>query len=110
MSDKTQMDRMEDLLTQLIGNVASNRSDLVGLKNDMAGFREDMDAIRSDVASFRSDMDAIRSDMASFRSEVNERLDRIEGQQALTDKRLSVQRDDIANLRERVGVIEQSQH
>lgn len=56
MSDKTQMDRMEDLLTQLIGNVASNRSDLVEFKNDMAGFRTDMENFRSDMELFRSEV------------------------------------------------------
>lgn len=67
VSDKNQLDRIEDLLTQLIGNVANVRSG--------------MNEIRSEVETLRNDVGDFRNKMNIFRHETNERLDGVERSQ-----------------------------
>nr|WP_233095875.1 hypothetical protein [Alicyclobacillus sp. SO9] len=68
MSDKSQLDRIEDLLAQLISN----------------------------VADVRAKTDSIDNKLEDFRREANERLDRVEGQLAVVNQRLDHQRTRLA--------------
>lgn len=42
--------------------------------------------------------------------EIKESVQQIEARQTLTEKRMNVQRDDVAEVRERVGILEQGKH
>lgn len=86
--NKKQLDRIEDMLTQLIGNVA-------GVRNEMVDFRAEVN---------------------NFRTEVNNRLDglgqhqqELAGQVTLLNQRVDYQLNCIAKAEEEVHLLKERQ-
>jgi hypothetical protein len=83
-NEKTQLDRIEDLVTQLISLVANQGTEL---------------------QKFKAQMEDFMAEMRDFRADVSHRFDRLEGQAALLNQRLDYQLNRIAKVEEEVHLL-----
>ena len=86
--DKKQFDRIEDLLTQLIGNVAS---------------------VRNDMAEFRAEVNNFRTEVNHRLNELGQHQQELTGQVALLNQRLDYQLHRIAKAEEEVHLLKERQ-
>jgi hypothetical protein len=90
-NEKTQLDRIEDLVTQLISLVANQQKQLQELQTE---FR-----------AFKAEMLEFKAEMQEFRSEANRRFDILEGQAALVNQRMDYQLNRIAKVEEEIHLL-----
>lgn len=80
------LDRMENMLTELIRIVGSTnaivselKKDVSELKKDVSGLKEDVSGLKNDVSGLKADMAAVKKEQELFRQELfaqSERIDR----------------------------------
>lgn len=96
--EKSQLDRIEEMVAQLISIVAGQRTELQKYHAEMQDFKAEMQEFKKEMLEFKKEM-------LEFRSEVYRRLDRLEGQVVLLSQRMDYQRDRIAKVEEEVHLL-----
>jgi hypothetical protein len=98
------LDRIENMMTDMIRIVGSTNAIVAGLKADVAGLKEDMASVKKEQELFRQELFAQSERIDSNHREVITRLDNLEGK---VDYSLQVlQRHDIEifNLKKKIAI------
>lgn len=79
------LDRMENMLTDLIRIVGSTnaivselKEDVSGIKHDVSGLKSDVSVLKSDVCGLKADMTAVKKEQELFRQELFAQSERID--------------------------------
>jgi uncharacterized protein Yka (UPF0111/DUF47 family) len=72
------LDRIENMMTDMIRIVGSTNAMVAGLKEDVAGLKEDMSSVKKEQELFRQELSAQSERIDSNHREVMTRLDSLE--------------------------------
>ena len=72
--DKNQIDRMENMLTDLIKLVGIQNKDISDLKQDINGMKQEINGIKQEMNGMKQEMTGMKKEM----TELNKKVDRIE--------------------------------
>lgn len=82
------LDRIENLLTDLIRIVGTTNAIVTELKVDVAGLKVDVAGLKDDVAGLKDDVAAIKKEQELFRQELFAQSERIDKNHSEVMKRL----------------------
>lgn len=73
------LDRMENMLTDLIRIVGSTNAIVSGLKDDVSGLKEDVTGLKADVKGLKYDTAVVKKEQELYRQELFAQSERIAG-------------------------------
>ncbi len=88
--ENERLDRMENMLTDLIKMVGNNNKELQEVKKEVSEIKTDLNEVKKDLNEVKRDLNEVKKDLSEVKRELNE----VKEEQKVTNQTLSDMRAD----------------
>ncbi|GAE30474.1 hypothetical protein [Halalkalibacter hemicellulosilyticus] len=109
---KEQLDRMENLLTQLVTSVGKTNSELQSMKEEQSSIKDGQNSMKQELSSIKQEQSSMKQELSSIKQEqssMKQELSSIKQEQSSMKQELSSIKDEQSSIREYICSLKEGQ-